>query len=469
VTPSENAVGATLLIETAAAAIPEDAVIAVAGELPESSLMGRAFIPFEPRSREGTLHSAGAIVALERIRTKGADFLALAAPTNAWLEDLPLFGDHCRSRYEVIFEAPDVGALLDLRRLAAAVREQGEGGHRAAPPNDAGSLKRQEPSDALDALAIALSRLVRAGGYTAEEFRCFERRGVHVTPVHFHQPIPDTSQLADDIWSRASELVGIDMNDDEQVCLVRDVFPQFRSEYEALPNAPTGDPAAFYHGNGRFDGTDALGLYCMLRHLRPRRVLGVGSGYSTRLAAQAALVNRSTELVCIDPDPDEVLQEGFAGLTSLITARVEEVSLDLFTTLEAGDVLFIDSSHVVRIGGDVEFLFLDVLPRLQSGVVVQVHDVFLPYQYPREWLVDGLRFWNEQYLLHAFLAFNSAFRVLLADSYLEARHPHVLRSTFPTSPWWGGGSFWFQRWPVSPKQNYEPRDTADKPRGPEAR
>ena len=126
--------------------------------------------------------------------------------------------------------------------------------------------------------------------------------------------------------------------------------------------------------------------------------------------------------------------------------------LDLFTALEADDVLFIDSSHVVRTGGDVTFLFLEVLPRLQPGVVVQVHDVFLPHEYPREWVVDGLRFWNEQYVLQAFLAFNSAFRVLLANSYLDARYPDALRNTFPTSPWWGGGSLWFQRRPDSPDE-----------------
>ena len=452
-TPRENAVSATDLVDAAADAIPDDAVITVAGGLPETRAAGRAFLPFEPRPQAGSVDSAGAIVELERNRTKGADFLALAAPTNAWLDELPLFGDHCRSRYEVIFESADLGAVLDLRRLAAAEGEHSEDGQEEAPADGTTAAKPEAAIDALESLAVALSTLVRGEGYTAEEFRRFERSGVHVTPVHFYQPIPDTSQLSDEIWSRTSELVGIDMNDDEQLYLVRDVFPQFRNEYEALPNAPTEDPTSFYLGNGLFSGTDALTLYCMLRHLRPRRVVEVGSGYSTRLAAQAALVNGSTELVSIDPYPDEVLQEGFAGLTSLITAPVEEVPLDLFTTLGGGDVLFIDSSHVVRIGGDVAFLFLEVLPRLQPGVVVQVHDVFLPQQYPREWVVDGLRFWNEQYLLQTFLAFNSAFHVLIANSYLEARYPEVLRSTFPTSPWWGGGSFWFQRRPDFPMQS----------------
>ena len=105
---------------------------------------------------------------------------------------------------------------------------------------------------------------------------------------------------------------------------------------------------------------------------------------------------------------------------------------------------------MARIGGDVTFLFLEVLPRLQPGVVVQVHDVFLPFEYRRDWVVDALRFWNEQYILQAFLAFNAAFRVLVANNYLNARHFDVLRNTFPTSPWWGGGSIWFQRLPDSP-------------------
>ena len=321
--------------------------------------------------------------------------------------------------------------------------------------NDVGAVIPREPLDAIDALALPLSRLVRDGGYSGEEFRRFERRGVHVTQAHFYSPIPDTSTLNDEIWQRESELVGIDMNDDEQLRFLREVFPQFRSEYEALPTAPTEDHTAFYFGNGLFGGTDALALYCMLRHLRPRRMIVVGSGHSTLLAAQAARENGPTELVCIDPYPDEVLQEGFDGLASLIPTPVEDVSLDRFTALEANDVLFIDSSHVVRVGGDVAFLFLEVLPRLQPGVVVQVHDVFLPHHYPREWVVDQLRFWNEQYLLQAFLASNSSFRVLLANSYLEARYPDVLRSTFPTSEWWGGGSFWFQKRPDPPMQSKE--------------
>ena len=430
----------TSLLDAAGELIPADAVVAAAGvaqtSLPESP---RILVAFDNGERPSD--SAVAIVALERSRSTGVSFLALPAPTDQWLNDLQLFADHCRRRYPAVLES-QLGTVLALH---PTVEPSPPGPASQATSGSEDSATASKPLDAIDALAVPLSRLVRDGSYSGEAFRRFEQRGVHVTPVHFYSPIPNTSKLSEEIWQRESGLVGIDMNDEEQLRLVAEVFPQFRSEYEAIPSAPTEDPAQFYLDNGLFGGTDAFVLYCMLRHLQPRRVLEVGGGFSTRLAAQAALANGSTELTCIEPFPDAVLQDGFPGLTTLISSRVEETSLEVFLGLEENDVLFIDSSHVARVGSDVTFLFLEVLPRLQPGVVVQVHDVFLPFEYPRDWVMDSLRFWSEQYLLQAFLAFNSAFYVLLANSYLNARFPEALRNTFPMSPWWGGGSFWFTR------------------------
>lgn len=425
------------LLNAANELVPVDAVVAVAGlavaALPPSS---RPFVPLG--DGESPRDSAGAIVALERSRASGAAFLALPVPTDQWLDQLLLFGDHCRRRYPVVLES-EHGTVLDLRAAADADEAHGDVELGGGP---AGA----EPLDAVGALASALSHLVHSGRYSADDFRRFEQCGVHVTPVHFYSPIPEISQLTDEVWQRESELVGIDMNDAAQIHLVTDLFPEFRDEYEALLTAPSEDePWRFYFGNGLFDGTDALVLYCMLRHLRPGRVIEVGSGFSTRLAAEAALRNATTEIVCVEPYPDAVLQKGFPGLKALIPSRVEELPFDFFAELQENDVLFIDSSHVVRTGGDVNFLYLEVMPRLRPGVVVQIHDVFLPGEYARDWLVDSLRFWNEQYLLQAFLAFNADFEVLVANSYLHARHPEVLKNVFPTSPWWGGGSVWIRR------------------------
>ena len=132
---------------------------------------------------------------------------------------------------------------------------------------------------------------------------------------------------------------------------------------------------------------------------------------------------------------------------------MQDLPLEIFAPLEAGDVLFVDSSHVLAIGSDVQHLVLRVLPRLSPGVVVHFHDIFLPAEYPREWVLERFRFWNEQYALHAFLAFNDAYRVLWAGHFLHLTQPDALRRAFsgyrsaavvrgrPSLP----GSFWIRR------------------------
>jgi hypothetical protein len=278
-----------------------------------------------------------------------------------------------------------------------------------------------------------------------ELFRIWEAHGFHVTPVHFYQPIPDTRAIPETIWDRPSELAGLDMNDAVQLDLLRNCFPKFRDEYEQLPSAPTGDPRQFHFNNGRFDGTDALVTYCMVRHFRPRLIIEIGSGYSSLISGQAASKNGDSSLICIEPFPLDFLVKGFPGLRSLIEKKVEDVELEFFSQLKTGDILFIDSSHTVKIGGDVNYLFLEVLPRLNPGVIVHVHDIGFPFDYRREWVMDELRFWTEQYLLQAFLAFNSQFEVLICNSYLGYRYLEDFKATFPTSPCWGGGSFWMRR------------------------
>jgi hypothetical protein len=268
-----------------------------------------------------------------------------------------------------------------------------------------------------------------------------------VTPVHFYQPIPNTQALPEILWSRASELIGIDMNDAVQLDLLRNHFPKFRDEYDQFSAEATSEPGRFNLTNGLFDGTDALVAYCMIRHFQPRLIVEVGSGFSSLVAAEAMTKNEGSALICIEPFPPDFLRKGFPGLHSLIEKKVEDIDVKFFSQLGSGDILFIDSSHTVRIGGDVNYLFLEVLPRLKPGVIVHVHDIFFPFDYRRDWVMDELRFWAEQYLLQAFLTFNSEFEVLMANAYLGHRYMEDLKATFPNSPWWGGGSFWMRRKP----------------------
>jgi Methyltransferase domain len=278
-----------------------------------------------------------------------------------------------------------------------------------------------------------------------EIFRLWERHGFHVTPVNFYQPIPDTRSLPETLWNRLSELHGIDMNDAVQLDLLRNQFPRFRREYEQIPAEPTGEPGRFHCNNDLFGGTDALVAYCMIRHFQPRLIIEVGSGFSSLIAAEAIAKNKNSALICIEPFPQDFLRQGFLGLRSLIEKKVEEIDLEFFSQLSCGDILFIDSSHTVKIRGDVNYLFLELLPRLKPGVIVHVHDIFFPFDYPRDWVMDELRFWSEQYLLQAFLSFNSEFEVLIANHYLAHYYLEDFKQTFPHSPSWSGGSFWMRR------------------------
>jgi predicted O-methyltransferase YrrM len=283
-----------------------------------------------------------------------------------------------------------------------------------------------------------------------EVFPVWQEHGIHLTPVHFYQPIPDTRTLTDELWTKEHALVGVDMNDAIQLELLTQHFVEFREEYDTFPRQPTSVPHEYYFDNGQFGGTDALVLYCMVRHFKPSRIIEVGSGFSSRVAAQAALKNGTTQLTCIEPYHDgterhEVLQRGFPGVASLIKEKVEDIDLAFFDRLEPGDMLFIDTSHVSVIGGDVNYLLLDLVPRLKPGVIVHVHDIFLPGEYPKDWVLNQYRFWNEQYLLHGFLLFNSDFEVLFSNAYMSRRHLPEMQATFSRSPWWQGSSFWMRR------------------------
>jgi predicted O-methyltransferase YrrM len=298
-----------------------------------------------------------------------------------------------------------------------------------------------EMSELSQFIAAVMPRCLQSAEHR-ELFLNWERHGFHVTPVHFYEPIPDTQSLPETLWSQPSELVGIEMNDSMQLDLLRNHFPKFRAEYEDFAAEPPP-------GQRRpFRGVDALVAYCLVRHFQPRRIFEVGSGFSSLVLGHTAAKNKNSTLICIDPFPGELIRNSsIPALQSLIETRVQDLEAEFFSQLESGDILFIDSSHTVKIGGDVNYLFLEVLPRLKPGVIVHVHDIFLPFEYRRDWVLDEFRFWSEQYLLQAFLTFNSEFEVLLANGYLNHYRLQDLKAAFPSLPSWAGGSFWMRRKP----------------------
>lgn len=284
-----------------------------------------------------------------------------------------------------------------------------------------------------------------------QSFPLWQKLGFHITAKHFYEPIPDTTKLKNELWQKHSAMVGLDLREQDQIKLLSTLHRNFKEEYEGFPRTECSLPYQFYVNNDSFKPVDGEVLYCMIRHFKPRRIIEIGSGHSTYLSAQAVLKNRedgiNTKLVAIEPYPNDTLKEGFPGLSQLITSKVQNVPLSEFSKLEKNDILFIDSSHVLKIGSDVRYEYLEILPRLKKGVLVHIHDIFFPSEYPKEWVLDDYRFWNEQYLLRAFLTFNTAFEVLWTGSYMHLKHPELLEKAFnsyepeTTLP----ASFWMKR------------------------
>lgn len=280
---------------------------------------------------------------------------------------------------------------------------------------------------------VAKNELLQLWGRLA--FDMFQRIGIHVTPVHYYEPIPNTLTLKRSLWERPSELVGVNMNGPRQIELLEDFKARFKAEYDRTPRGRTSVAHEYYWDNNSYIGADGDMLYCMIRHFKPRRLFEIGSGNSTYMSARAVLENeretgQKCEYVVFDPYPNPVIKNGIPGLTKVVESGVEDVDVKVFESLEENDILFIDSSHVLRIGNDVQFLYLEALPRLKKGTVVHVHDIFLPEEYPIEWVFSEHFFWNEQYLLQSFLTFNGKFEVIWASRYMHTTYPEEMSAAF---------------------------------------
>ncbi|HZI62995.1 MAG TPA: class I SAM-dependent methyltransferase [Pyrinomonadaceae bacterium] len=257
-----------------------------------------------------------------------------------------------------------------------------------------------------------------------------ERWGYHIRPIHYYEPLPDFRAITLEQIQRRRNYAAIDFQWDDQLRLLRELEP-YAAEVTEVDVT-----------NDYFSGVDAIVYYSLIRHLKPRRIIEIGGGYSTRFAAKALVRNADgATLTCIEPNPERL--NGHALNIELIQKRVEEIDVDFFSQLEANDIIFIDSSHTVKFGSDVCYEFLDVLPVLRPGVWVHVHDIFFPHDYPAEWILKRRLALNEQYLLEAFLSFNREFQVALANHWLTLDHAPAVNEL-----WTGdtvSSSFWFYR------------------------
>ena len=302
-----------------------------------------------------------------------------------------------------------------------------------------------------------LMPIVYLAGWLLKNIR---RAGVHRLPLcksalikagvfpirnHYYEPQFDNRHPKPD-FSQDRNLQGINWNTTTQMKLL-ETF-SFSQELIDTPKS-TQNPLEYYLDNDSFKSGDAEYWYQIIRAIKPARIFEVGSGYSTLMAIKAINKNHSEnpsykcEHVCIEPYEMPWLES--AGV-SVIRKKVEEVELSFFSQLQDNDILFIDSSHIIRPQGDVLFEYLELLPSLNKGVVVHIHDIFSPKNYLKEWLTDEVRFWNEQYLLEAFLTHNDSWEIIGALNFLHHNYYKEFKSVAPfLSPKMEPGSFYIKK------------------------
>lgn len=272
---------------------------------------------------------------------------------------------------------------------------------------------------------------------------------LHVPPGHPYSPIPSADDVARALRradATGRELPGIDLREARQLELLERLLPL----YGDLPFQDEPGRHRYHYDNDYFTGSDAVGYALMLRHLRPRRVVEVGAGHSSALALDVdeLFLGGRTRFLFVDPEPERLrgLVRDAELEGRLVASPVQDVPLARFEELGPGDVLFVDSSHVLKAGSDVQHLVDEVYPRLASGVHVHVHDVFWPFEYPPSWLATGCAV-NEAYAMRALLQAGSAYEIVLFNTFLErfhrgwfaARMPLVLTGRYPT------GGIWLRR------------------------
>lgn len=281
-------------------------------------------------------------------------------------------------------------------------------------------------------------------------YEIFPRGECDVVRRDYYSPVPNLELLPEDIWSRRSDLGGVDLGVEAGIELIENELANYAAELDVPSDGPA-TPGQFFLKNGNYESVDAELLYAMLRARKPRLVMELGSGFTTLLIGEAVRRNHAdgvqTQHLAYDPFPrPQILGEEPPPPTRFEPISATDVPLDAFAQLGAGDILFVDTTHTVKLGSDVNYIVLDVLPTLAPGVIVHFHDVFLPWEYPREWFEEMQYYWAEQYLLQAFLAFNDEFEVQIPAAAIAQEFPQRLAAVVPSFvPGQRPGAIWLKR------------------------
>ena len=264
---------------------------------------------------------------------------------------------------------------------------------------------------------------------------------------HFYSLYPDVDVIKDKkefFYDEDKPICGINLNEMAQL----DILRRMTEMYANVPDWQSGEGYRAKYGNPSFSPGDMIGLCCMLQILKPKRMIEVGSGWSSAVSLDTNeyILQNEVEMSFIEPYPQLLKSTLRAGeKVHLREEGLEDVELDYFQQLNEGDILFIDSTHVSKIGSDVNYLFFEILPRLKQGVYVHLHDIFYPFEYPWNWIAEKGMVWNELYLLRAFLQCNADWEIVFFQNMMEKKHPEVFMEKWPVDMPIHGGSFWMRK------------------------
>jgi hypothetical protein len=278
------------------------------------------------------------------------------------------------------------------------------------------------------------------------DFKDIQRLGFHFQQNDYYSPLNDCGFLEAnrDLWTDPAEAPEIDWDQEGQLETAREISG-FVHELADVPEV-SADPAIYHWNNGFWNNADALVQYGLVRSRQPRRVVEIGCGFSSLLLARALAGNdRACDVVQVEPYPNEQLLSGLPTDWKLHQTILQRAPLSMFDALEAGDILFYDGSHCSKVGSDVNWFFFKILPRLAPGVLIHLHDIFLPFDYPEDWIFERGQTWNEQYVLQAFLMHNRCYQITIANRYLWHQAGQTLEALYRGIQPSVGCSFWMEK------------------------
>ena len=282
-----------------------------------------------------------------------------------------------------------------------------------------------------------------------DEYRA-QLEQLYVPLGHFTSPFPCLEEIRRDeariFGELPTDIPAVNLRATEQLELLNAFLPYYR----ALPFTPTRtDGLRYYYENPSFSYCDAIILHCIIRNVKPRKIIEAGSGFSScvTLDTNALFFASKIDITFIEPYTNLLLSlitEEDKRSVRIIPSRLQDVALSEFEALQANDILFIDSTHVSKIDSDVNYIFFEILPRLARGVLVHFHDIPYPFEYRKAWVYEG-RAWNEAYLLRAFLQYNHAYRIVFMNSYMTRFHTQFFKENMPLCLKKRGASIWLKK------------------------